>query len=109
MNFKDYHFHIYFEQHQSQILESILEKLKELKDIKIGRVWNKPIGPHPIGSCQITVPLGRFEWMVQWFLYNREGLDIFVHAVSGDDIKDHTDYIVWIGNQHTLNLGFFNL
>lgn len=107
MNISSYHFHLYYEINEMELAQSVIDELKELDNIEIGRLWDKPVGPHPIGSCQVTVLKGDFEKMSLWFLDNRKNLDVFVHAVSGDDIKDHTDYVMWIGKEHKLNLDFF--
>ena len=92
MEFEYFHFHIYFNEEQKAQVEKITHELRQIDGIKIGRIWDKPAGPHPIGSCQISVHQRQFEAMINWFLLNRDGLDIFVHAISGDDLKDHTDY-----------------
>ncbi len=107
MQFDQYHFHIYFNRNQLSTLKTVLEKLEGLDNIQIGRIRETPIGPHPTGSCQISVKGGNVEKMLAWFLVERRGLDIFIHPLSGDEIKDHTDYTVWIGQPHQLNLNFF--
>ena len=109
MKIQSYHFHLYYPLDQIERANSLVEKLKTIENIDIGRMWEKPVGPHPIGSCQITVYPGDFEKMSNWFLENRDGLDIFVHAVTGDDIIDHTKYVMWIGKEHKLNLQIFGL
>ena len=76
-------------------------------DYDVGRAWDRPVGPHPIGSCQVTVPEGAFEGVSRWFLKNRKGFDLFVHIVTGDDWLDHTEGVMWIGKSHELNLKFF--
>lgn len=81
--------------------------LKEFSFLEIGRIWQKPIGPHPVCSCQVTVPAGSFEQIACWFMRNRGPLDVFVHALSGDDLKDHTDYTMWIGKEYHLHLEMF--
>jgi aromatic ring-cleaving dioxygenase len=107
MNYAQYHFHLYFEPSQIKITESVISQLKELDNIEIGRIWNKPVGPHPIGSCQVTVQAEDFYKMTEWFLNNRQGLTIFIHALTGDDLKDHTDYVMWIGQSYKLNTDMF--
>lgn len=109
MQFEQFHFHIYYELNEVEIekAKSLVKDLTEMDDIQIGRFWDKPVGPHPVGSCQITVSDKKFYEMTQWFLLNRKGLSIFVHALSGDNIIDHTDYVMWIGNSYKLNLDFF--
>lgn len=107
MNFEFYHFHIYFDRGQLAQVEYITDQLNQFESLKIGRIRENPVGPHPTGSCQITVPGEQLAAMVNWFLLNRNGLDIFVHAVSGDDLRDHTEYVFWIGRSQTINLDFF--
>ena len=107
MTFEKYHFHIYFEKHDLNKAEELVVQLKKIKHLGIGRIWNKQVGPHPVGSCQITVLSEHFHEMSEWFLENRNNLSIFVHAVSGDDWIDHTDYVMWIGESYKLNLDFF--
>jgi DOPA 4,5-dioxygenase len=34
-------------------------------------------------------------------------LDIFVHGLSGDALKDHTDYAYWLGHDWPLDLRQF--
>lgn len=107
MEFSIFHFHIYFERIDKGKAEEIIEKIRLLDDLSIGRMWDKPVGPHPIGSCQITVPKESFASMVEWFQLHRNGLDIFIHPVSGDDLKDHTDYVIWLGGSHKINTKMF--
>ena len=107
MKFKSFHFHIYFTSEELDKVNSLVNKLKDIEGIKIGRVWNRPVGPHPVGSCQITVFSSDFKKMTDWFSKNRDDLTIFVHGVSGDDWKDHTDHVLWIGTPYDLNLSFF--
>jgi len=107
MNFKEYHFHIYFNINELEQVNAMVQELKAFDDLSIGRIWNKPVGPHPIGSCQVLVQSKDFHKMTDWFMLNRNGLSIFVHALSGDDIIDHTEHVMWIGPSVELNLDFF--
>lgn len=108
MSFNSYHFHIYFKEDlELEQAQSLVDKVKKFDFVEVGRVWNKPVGPHPMGSCQITVNADKFEFISAWFMQNRGELDLFVHALSGDDIIDHTQFVCWIGHEHKLNLDFF--
>lgn len=107
MQITKYHFHIYFDNEHLETLRSMLNKLSKSEDLKIGRVFTEPIGPHPMGSCQITVPSHQFETTLQWFLTYREGLTIFIHPLSGNDLLDHTDHVIWLGEPRKLNTGIF--
>lgn len=110
MNIKNYHFHLYYSLEEAQISKAtiILNKLAQEKPgIPIGRIWEKPVGPHPIGSCQVTVEREKFSEMMEWFLANRQELSLFIHPNTGDDLIDHTVHTIWLGNEFSLNTDMF--
>lgn len=107
MKFEKYHFHIYFQETEIEKAQALINELKQFDYIEIGRLRERPIGPHPIGSCQISIKSKDFYLMTEWFLINRKGLSIFIHAVTGDDLIDHSEYVMWIGESYKLNLDFF--
>ncbi|MEM7646195.1 MAG: DOPA 4,5-dioxygenase family protein [Pseudomonadota bacterium] len=107
MEISDYHFHIYFEETGLKRVELILEKLKDFEELKIGRVHVRPVGPHPTGSCQVSVPSHLFEKALQWFLKERDGLSLFIHPLTGDDYLDHTDHAIWLGKPYKLKTDIF--
>ena len=105
--FSAYHAHLYFPLGNTNDVESLVNKIKSNFNLNIGRIIDKPIGPHPIGSCQVTVPQELFSDFIPWLSKERGELDVFIHALSGDDLADHTQYIMWLGNSHQLNLDMF--
>lgn len=107
MKFKSYHFHLYFNADQIELAKSISKELEELYKVPVGRVWDRPVGPHPVNSCQVTVSSEKFEEVVSWLLINRKGLDVFIHPEGQDDLADHRDHIMWIGKSYDLNLEIF--
>ena len=108
MKIQYYHFHLYYEFEDIKLASEVREKISKAFDLEVGRLWDRSVGPHPVGSCQVTVPVELFEKVVAWFLQNRNGIDLFIHPISGDDIADHSDYIMWIGKSYKLNTDFFN-
>ena len=107
MNIENYHAHLYFNEEQIDTVHKLLEKVKESYNYEIGRLWGSPVGPHPIGSCQILVPTEAFGEFFSWLMFNRDGLDVFIHANTGDDLKDHTEYVMWLGKSYELKLDIF--
>jgi aromatic ring-cleaving dioxygenase len=107
MIIKHYHFHLYYELENLSLAADIRKEVNQAFDLEVGRLWEKPVGPHPVCSCQVTVPVDKFEEVTAWFLKNRKGIDLFIHPVSGDDILDHSDSIMWIGKSYKLNTDFF--
>ena len=102
-----YHAHVYFD-HQSVTFATILcEKAANLFGLPVGRVHHREIGPHPRWSCQITFTSDDFDVLIPWLEHERNGLTVFVHAVTGDNLADHTDMAYWLGKPETLNLAIF--
>ena len=60
--------------------------------------------PHPCGSYQIAFAPELFGALVPWLALNRDGLTVFIHPETGDDLPDHRDYAIWLGRQEALNL-----
>ncbi|MDD0854387.1 DOPA 4,5-dioxygenase family protein [Halobacteriovorax sp. GB3] len=108
MNIESYHAHFYYTEETHAKALSILKKAElELEGIEQGKAHQKPVGPHPVWSCQLLVPVARFEEALKWLMNNREELDIFIHPVTGNDLKDHTDYAMWLGKSYELKLERF--
>ena len=105
---KGYHAHVYFERETLEFATSLCEQAGELFGLKIGRIHQKPIGPHMKWSCQITFASKHFEEFIPWLNNNRNGLTVFVHGLTGDDLKDHTEYAYWLGDSVELNLSAFD-
>lgn len=108
MEFERFHFHLYFEASELEKAKGILNGFSEVfGSEQIGRAWDHPVGPHPIGSCQVSVDRSQFLDVMDWFLAHRDGLSVFVHPLTGDDLKDHTDYAMWIGESYQLKISIF--
>jgi aromatic ring-cleaving dioxygenase len=103
----NYHAHVYFEQETLVLATHLCEKAGDLFTLKVGRVHQNPIGPHPKWSCQITFSSNDFEQFIPWLEENRQGLSVLVHALTGDNLQDHTDYAYWLGKEVDLRLDIF--
>jgi len=102
-----YHAHVYFEQATVELAKALCEQAADLFNLKLGRLHQKPIGPHLMWSCQLTFSSNHFEKLIPWLDDNREGLTILVHGLTADNLKDHTDYAYWLGDEVELNLALF--
>ena len=101
---RDFHAHIYFDADQLGRAQALAEAARERFGVAVGRFHTQPIGPHPRCSCQLTVRPEQFGDFAQWMALNREGLTIFAHTSTGDDVPDHTDHVIWFGPSETLDL-----
>lgn len=42
-----------------------------------------------------------------WLEAHRQGLSVLVHAVTDDNLQDHTEYAYWLGDEIELRLNIF--
>ena len=106
-NLRDFHAHIYFNPDELAAAQALARDAKALFGVAVGHFHERPVGPHPRGSCQLTVPRERFGEFAEWAVVNRRALTIFAHAETGDDLADHTAHVIWFGPSEPLNLSIF--
>ena len=101
---ENYHAHVYYDADTRARALALCEAAGSTFGIKVGRMHDNPVGPHPRGSCQLTIGLDQLSDVAPWLVLNRKGLTIFAHAQTGNAYKDHTDHVIWLGPSETLKL-----
>lgn len=71
---------------------------------QMGRFHERPVGPHPQWSYQLEFAPAEFADIVGWLALNHGVLDVFVHPNTDDELRDHRDSAIWLGQSFTLNL-----
>jgi DOPA 4,5-dioxygenase len=104
----DFHAHIYYDAPEVDRAKALAGAVRERFNVAVGHFHLGPVGPHPRGSVQMTVPTERFGEVATWLAVNRTGLTIFAHASTGDDKRDHVHNVVWFGPSEPLNLAIFD-
>lgn len=104
---KGYHAHVYFDASTIDCARALCEQAAQLFELKMGRVHERPVGPHPDWSCQLAFAPEVFAQVVPWLALNRQGLVVFLHPDTGDDLLDHTDHAIWMGAMRPLDLTGF--
>ena len=107
MTIRDFHAHIYFDPSEIDSARALAERARAGLGAAVGHFHQGPVGPHPRGSCQLTLTPERFGEFAVWAPVNRGELTIFAHANTGDDLADHTAHVVWFGPSEPLNLSIF--
>jgi DOPA 4,5-dioxygenase len=104
-----HHIHPYFTAENKEKAVDIYNSVKEnFPSLHLGRIHDNPVGPHPAGSFQITIPPEVFEDIKEFLTENGHGLTMLIHPLTGDDIKDHSEQnIDWIGSPVKINRDFF--
>ena len=101
---ENFHAHIYFDAGEVEAARALAEQARERFGVSVGRFHERPVGPHPRGSCQLTVAPDRFGDFASWAMLSRGDLTIFAHPTTGDEIADHTSHVMWFGDSETLDL-----
>jgi DOPA 4,5-dioxygenase len=104
---RDFHAHIYFDPDEVEEARALGDAARERFGVPVGHYHLRPVGPHPRGSVQLTVPPAQFGEFAQWLALNRADLTIFAHANTGDDLADHTRHVIWFGPSEALDLAVF--
>lgn len=99
-----FHAHIYFDPATRETAARMREALGTRFDVRLGRWHDKPVGPHPKAMYQVAFLSDQLARIVPWLMLNREGLDILVHAETGDDVADHTAHAMWLGEKLELDI-----
>jgi len=101
-----FHAHIYYDPTSRDLAARVREGLGARFDVQLGRWHDRPIGPHPKSMYQVAFLPEEFAKVISWLMLNREGLDILVHPETGDDVADHTNHALWLGEKLQMNIEF---
>ncbi|MCD5992014.1 DOPA 4,5-dioxygenase family protein [Pseudomonas sp. CDFA 602] len=99
-----YHAHVYFDSHTLEQARSLCEAASARFGVQMGRVHEKRVGPHPDWSCQLAFEHAQLADVTLWLALNRKGLVVFLHPLTGNELRDHTDHAVWMGAVRPLDL-----
>ena len=101
---RSYHAHVYYDADSKETAARLRAEVEARFEITMGRWHDRPIGPHPRGSYQIAFEPALFGELVPWLALNRAGLDVLVHPNTGQDLPDHAERAMWLGQSHELDL-----
>ena len=102
-----YHAHVYFDADTVEKATALCAAARDRFGVVMGRVHERPVGPHPMFSCQLAASIEQFGALLPWLALNRDGLIVFAHPETGDDLADHRDHGTWLGTGLELDLSIF--
>ena len=105
---RDFHAHIYFDADELPRAQALAAAAHAKFAVAVGHFHTRPVGPHPRGSCQLTVQRDQFGDVAQFLVLNRNGLTIFAHTSTGEDLADHTEHVIWFGTSEPLELSILD-
>jgi len=103
----EFHAHVYFDSASQDQARALCMTAQSLFGVEMGRMHPGPVGPHPMGSCQLRVAPNQFGTVIPWLMQHRDGLTLFIHAETGDALRDHTSHAIWAGAMMRLDLSNF--
>jgi aromatic ring-cleaving dioxygenase len=104
---KGYHAHVYYNAQSMQQARELCEEATRLFPVSMGRMHQKPVGPHPDWSCQLAFAPEVVGVVLPWLALYRRGLVVFLHPLTGDELADHRDHAIWMGALRPLDLSIF--
>lgn len=107
MTIKGFHAHVYYDEETFSQAAALCQAAHQRFGLAMGHLHRRPVGPHPRWSCQLVIPFDRFPEVLPWLMEARNGLTVFVHGLSGDDLRDHTELVLWLGDSESLDLSVF--
>lgn len=105
---EQYHAHIYFDSSSADFSHQLRDQVRNTFGLAVGRFNERLVGPHTKWSFSISFSSKDFDALIPWLEKNRNGHSILVHGVTGNELKDHTDYAYWLGDSIELNLSIFS-
>ncbi|HBO3685663.1 TPA: DOPA 4,5-dioxygenase family protein [Pseudomonas aeruginosa] len=103
-----FHAHVYFDAQSIERARALCEEAARRFPLKMGRVHERPVGPHPDWSCQLAFAPEVFGGLVPWLAIHRQDLVVFIHPVTGNDLVDHRDRAIWMGAIRPLDLSILD-
>ncbi len=107
-DFEKYHAHIYFAEDSADQAHQLCLDAWTACHVALGRFHRKPVGPHPVWSCQLSFDKDEFDRIVPWLDEHRGELSVLVHPLTGDVIAEHTTDARWLGEPVELNVEVFD-
>ncbi|OAA54701.1 Dopa 4,5-dioxygenase [Cordyceps fumosorosea ARSEF 2679] len=113
--------HVYYDQtnqDQTRYATELYERIRrEFPELRIYKLWDRPIGPHPTAMFEVSVfTPAQFGALIPWLAVWRGPLPVLVHpnSVPADgetldaaEVRDHTQRAIWLGEKQPLDLKVF--
>ncbi len=103
-----YHAHVYFDENTVEQARALCRTAADTFGVEMGRVHERPVGPHPMWSCQLHATPDQFSQLLPWLALSRRGLIVFSHPETGNALEDHRDHAIWLGTGLDLKLEIFD-
>jgi aromatic ring-cleaving dioxygenase len=104
-----WHAHVYYDEAERPAAASLRDRFEALREsgsppriLYVGRLSDRPVGPHPVPQFEVHFRGEDRDAMVAQIAAS--GLRALIHPLTDDDLADHTRLAVWIGSPLALDL-----
>ena len=86
---ESWHAHVYFDAASRDAAWALRETIAATLGTRapLGRFHERPVGPHPMWSYQLSIAPDQFTHVVGWLALNHGALDVFIHPNTGDQLR----------------------
>lgn len=99
-----WHAHVYYDAATLASAQAVVQAAARELPVQVGRMHQRPVGPHPAWSCQLAFEPDAIGEVTAWLTMKRLGLTVFMHPETGDALTDHRDRAIWFGSSRVLDL-----
>ena len=99
-----YHAHVYYDAESRANAVRLAAAITARFPVELGGFFDEPLGPHPIANLQVIFSAADFASVVPWLMVNRQGLDVLIHPLTDDSVRDHDTDCAWLGTPVPLKL-----
>ncbi len=92
-----YHIHVYFDASSRARAVALLDALGARFAVQMGRIFEQPVGPHPLPQYEIGVLPQDLGPVLGWLMLNHQGLSILLHPNTDSERLDHSASAFWLG------------
>ncbi|MEM9175569.1 MAG: DOPA 4,5-dioxygenase family protein [Myxococcota bacterium] len=94
-----FHAHVYFRDadERSRALALRAEIGRRFREVTLGRVHDRRVGPHPVPMYQVAFSAEDVATFLPFLMVARDGLPVLVHPLTGDPLAEHTEQACWLG------------
>lgn len=104
-----FHAHIYYDPNQLTEIKKIQEQVFLNPVFSKCKLFTSPVGPHPKAMLELHFDDLCFKAAIAWLDAKCLGFSVLIHQDTGDDFKDHTEDIRWLGEVLPIDFSFFEL
>ncbi len=107
MTYESFHAHVYYDGADRESAARVRERIDALFKVQLGRWREEPVGPHPKAMYQVAFAGDQFDQVVPWLMEHHAGLSVLIHPNTDNDLLDHSERALWLGEKLALKLDFF--